>query len=252
MRSRIRWMPNTVSRVPLGSMAALVLTFSVAITFGPFESARAQPAAGKQATAQSTKATPLNGQKLAESVCSNCHGPHGNATIDPKYPKIAGQKYTYLLQQLHAFKSGTRKSDVMSTVLADIANAQLAGLARWYSRQSVKKNLVKDHRLANLGARVFNSPGPDTPSCAACHSARGYGATMGRGGMMGGGMMGRRGMMGSAGNVPRLSGQNVSYTVQQLDDFASGKRRGTVMNAIVSRLPAQYRRAVAEYLSGLR
>lgn len=226
----------------------MALIFLIAVSSGPEGPAHAQQATGKQTTAQNAKAAPLHGSKLAEASCSTCHGPHGNKTIDPKYPKIAGQKYSYLLQQLHAFKSGARKSDVMPTVLADVSNTQLAELARFYSDQLVKPNTVKDRRLADLGARVFNSPDLGTPTCAACHGARSYGPVMGRGGTM----MGGKGMMGNLANVPRLFDQNADYTVQQLDDFATGKRGGTVMGAIASRLPEQYRRAVADYLSGVR
>jgi cytochrome c553 len=65
---------------------------------------------------------------------------------------------------------------------------------------------------------------------------------MGRGGM---GMM-----MGNVATVPNLFGQHAVYTVQQLDAFASGARRGSVMGPIAAGLAPQDRRAVAEYLAG--
>ena len=71
--------------------------------------------------------------------------------------------------------------------------------------------------------------------------------------MMGGGMMrGGMGMMGNTAAVPHLFGQHAGYTVQQLDAFASGKRRGAVMGPIAARLSPRERRAVAEYLAGRR
>lgn len=69
------------------------------------------------------------------------------------------------------------------------------------------------------------------------------------GGMMRGGNMGM--MMGNTAAVPNLYGQHLAYTVQQLDAFAKGKRRGTVMGPIAATMRAQDRKAVAEYLSGL-
>jgi cytochrome c553 len=73
------------------------------------------------------------------------------------------------------------------------------------------------------------------------------------GGGMGGMMGGHMGMMmGSTSAVPRLFGQHAAYLVQQLDAFASGIRPSPVMGPIASTWREQDRRAVAEYLSGLR
>jgi cytochrome c553 len=69
---------------------------------------------------------------------------------------------------------------------------------------------------------------------------------------MGGMMGGRMGTMGNTAAVPNLNGQHAAYIVQQLDALASGARRGTVMGPIASAWREQDRRAVAEYLSGLR
>jgi cytochrome c553 len=70
-------------------------------------------------------------------------------------------------------------------------------------------------------------------------------------GMMGG-MMGGMGMMGNMGPVPNLGGQRAAYILVQLDAFAKGTRRATVMRAIASSLSEKDRKAVAEYLSGVR
>ncbi len=59
-------------------------------------------------------------------------------------------------------------------------------------------------------------------------------------------------MMGGATVVPRLFGQHAAYLVQQLDAFASGARHSLIMGPIASAWREQDRRAVAEYLSGLR
>ncbi len=72
------------------------------------------------------------------------------------------------------------------------------------------------------------------------------------GGMMHGGMGGHMGMMGNTALVPRLFGQHATYTVAQLDAFASGKRRATVMGPIAARLSPHERQAVAIYLAGRR
>ena len=82
------------------------------------------------------------------------------------------------------------------------------------------------------------------PACAMCHGERGGMPMMGMGGMMGTG-----GMMAS---VPRLNGQHAAYVVGQLDAFATGRRQGMMMNRIAFMLTDLDRRAVAEFVSGLR
>jgi cytochrome c553 len=211
-----------------------------------FAATSAKPGAGAPA---------LHGQKLAEAYCAGCHGVDGSTTTDPQYPKIAGQKAYYLRQQLRAFKSGARKSDIMSGPAAAISNAQIRELARYYSDQRVKPDVVKDPKLAAAGARIYRYASRVAPACAACHGGGGFGrrgGMMGGGGGMGGMMGGRMGMMGNTAAVPNLNGQHAAYIVQQLDALASGARRGTVMGPIASAWREQDRRAVAEYLSGLR
>ena len=208
----------------------------------------------------SSAAPALHGKKLAETYCAGCHGVDGNTTAEPQYPKLAGQKAYYLRQQLHAFKSGARKSDIMSGPAQAISDAQIRELARYYSDQPVKPDPVKDPKLAATGARIFRYASRRAPACAACHGEGGFGpgGMMGRGmmggrgmgGMMGGGRMGM--MMGNTAAVPNLYGQHAAYIVQQLDAFAKGTRRGTVMGPIAEAWREKDRQAVAEYLSGLR
>ena len=216
-----------------------------ALAYGSMVASRAQTSAAAP--------KPISGQALAKTLCSACHGPDGNSP-DPQYPKIAGQKASYLELQLRGFKYGGRKSDVMSPLAKPLSDKQIAELARFYSRQPVKPDTVKDRKLADLGRRIFTYSGRGVPACAACHSPGGYGRGMmmgGRGGMMGGGMM-RGGMMGNTALVPRLFGQHAGYTVQQLDAFATGKRQATVMGPIAGRLSQHERQAVAAYLASRR
>jgi cytochrome c553 len=55
-----------------------------------------------------------------------------------------------------------------------------------------------------------------------------------------------------AANAPRLSDQHAGYLEDQLRRFADGERQGTVMNGVATGLTETDRKAVAEYLSGLR
>jgi cytochrome c553 len=237
--------------IRLGCTAAL----SAALIGGVFGISFAQ-----QAAPVKPASPPLHGKKLVEASCAACHGVDGNTTPDPQYPKLAGQKAYYARQQLRAFRRGTHKSDIMSAPVAAISDAQIRELARYFSDQPVKPDKVNP-LLARDGARIFRYASRRAPACIACHGRAGYG----RGGMMGGrgmGGMGRMGgmmgrghmgmMMGNSAAVPNLYGQHAAYIVKQLDAFASGARRGTVMGPIAAALSPQARRAVAEYLAGQR
>lgn len=179
------------------------------------------------------------GQHIARATCAACHGADGNST-NRLYPKLAGQKPSYLYRQLSAFRQGTRKSAVMSGIVSTLADADMANVASFYGKQLRKPDAVQDSRLAALGERVFYS---GMPSCAMCHASGGPSGMMGRMPMMG--MMGS-GMMA---NVPNLEGQHAAYIVKQLDDFADGERQGMMMNQVAATLNETDRKAVAEFLS---
>jgi cytochrome c553 len=230
---------------------SVFLTVALVVEFGIAELSFAQSNPSPQQSMPSIR--DMSGQKLAEADCAGCHGADGNSA-DPRYPKIAGQKDYYLREQLGAFKSGTRRSDIMSAVVSAMPNSQIVELARYYSRQPVKLDVVKDLKLADIGARIFRYPTRGVPACALCHVTHRYGPGFGpMGGMRGGGMMmGRMGMTASTAIVPNLFGQHANYIVEQLDAFAAGERQSAVMGPIAAALSEWDRVAVAEFLSGIR
>ncbi|HET9670954.1 MAG TPA: cytochrome c [Rhodanobacteraceae bacterium] len=65
-------------------------------------------------------------------LCQTCHGIDGMSKV-PDAPNIAGQVEGYIVTQLHAFKSGTRKSDPMNLVAAQLSDRDIEDLAAWYS-----------------------------------------------------------------------------------------------------------------------
>ncbi len=190
---------------------------------------------------------PERGEHVAEAKCGACHGPDGNSP-DRQYPKLAGQDPAYLYWQLWAFKRGTRRSDVMSGIVATLSDADMADAASFYGRQMRKTDAVKDPRLAAIGERIFFG---GMPPCAMCHGSTGEGhmPMMGRMPMMGHGMMG---MMGSGmmAHIPKLNGQHATYIIDQLNRFAAGERQGKPMNRVAAALSEMDKRAVAEFLSG--
>ena len=144
----------------IGALGDLVIACSVVVVVT--EVLEAQTAPSKPATV----ALALHGQELAQAYCAGCHGVEGNSP-EPQNPKIAGQKTDYLQDQLRAFKSGARKSDLMSGPASAISDGQIAELADYYSGHSAKPGISSNSQLAAIGAGIYRSPSHGAPPCAA-------------------------------------------------------------------------------------
>ena len=70
--------------------------------------------------------------KAKSAMCAACHGAAGVSAM-PMYPNLAGQKEAYIVKQLKAFKAGTRKDPVMSSMAAPLSDADVANLAAYFS-----------------------------------------------------------------------------------------------------------------------
>jgi cytochrome c553 len=65
-------------------------------------------------------------------MCQACHGLDGLSKV-PHARNIAGQPEPYLVAQLQAFKSGSRKNDAMSVVAPSLSDADIEDLAAYFS-----------------------------------------------------------------------------------------------------------------------
>lgn len=70
-------------------------------------------------------------------MCQTCHGLDGLSKI-PNAPNIAGQPEPYIIAQLHAYKSGARKNEMMSIIVPTLSDADIENLAAYYSAIEVK------------------------------------------------------------------------------------------------------------------
>ena len=64
--------------------------------------------------------------------CQVCHGKDGLGT-SPYAPNIAGQKYDYLVHSLMAYKTGQRKSSMMSEIVEGLSKEDIANVAAYYA-----------------------------------------------------------------------------------------------------------------------
>lgn len=73
---------------------------------------------------------PKAGRKKA-AKCQVCHGYDGIGK-NPEVPHIAGESEIYLIRQLRAFRSGTRKHPQMSIIAKGLSDQDITDLAAYY------------------------------------------------------------------------------------------------------------------------
>ena len=68
------------------------------------------------------------------ATCAACHGEIGVSAIG-MYPTLAGQYANYLEHSLKDYRSGARKNALMGAQAANLSDAEIRQLAKWYSVQ---------------------------------------------------------------------------------------------------------------------
>ncbi|MDX1487126.1 MAG: c-type cytochrome [Acidiferrobacterales bacterium] len=167
------------------------------------------------------------------AACAACHGPDGNS-VNPEWPKLAGQHPAYLVEQLRAFKAGHRQNATMAPMAKNLSEQDMQDLAAYFASQPLKLTGAADAKLAQQGERLYRGgiAKRQVAACMGCHGPSGQGIPP---------------------RFPRLSGQHAAYTTQQLLAFKAGHRPSAadIMTTIAFRLSEQEINALAEYLSGL-
>ena len=170
---------------------------------------------------------------LINETCGGCHGADGNSVV-PEFPKLAGQQKAYLLREMKDYKEGRRQNDIMVPIMSGLSDADMEALAAYYADQEPQPGSVGKPELLALGKRVYLDGNTKTgvPSCDGCHEENGEGSK----------------------KFPRVAGQHVAYTMDQVAQYASGKRSNgvKVMRTIAERLTKEEVEAVSEYMASLK
>ena len=178
------------------------------------------------------------GKVFAQQVCSMCHGVDGNS-INPTFPKLAGQQSAYIISELKEFKSHDRFDpagyEYMWGISRTLTDKQIKELAEYFSKQKNMPDKSDNAKLVAEGKDIFMNGIPDghTPACATCHGEQGAGN----------------------GIFPRIAGQHADYIAKQLRVFKDTNQRpdGTLMKVITNGIPksitAEQIKAVSTYLS---
>ncbi|MDD1627918.1 MAG: cytochrome c4 [Methylococcaceae bacterium] len=157
-------------------------------------------------------------QKAAN--CMGCHGPKGKSS-SAQWPNLAAQQSTYIVNQLNAFKTGTRNNPMMQSMAANLSDEDINNLAAYYSSQP-PVSAGGDPNLAKSGKTKAGM-------CLGCHGSTAEGN----------------------GQFPRLAGQHPDYLVKQLSNFKEGVRKSGHMQAIAGTLSEEDMKALAAYFGSL-
>ncbi|UCH50059.1 MAG: cytochrome c4 [Betaproteobacteria bacterium] len=166
------------------------------------------------------------GKKLAEQVCTACHGEE--KTLNSETPILAGQTWRYLYLQMKDFQRGRRTNELMSPLMKDLSRQDMVNLAAYYSQQTFRgQNERGSAALIDAGRKIA-----DDALCTMCHL---------------GGFKGQN-------EVPRVAGQHYSYIVKQLVAFKNRERTNDAgtMTAYMSNVTREQMEAVAAYVANLQ
>jgi cytochrome c553 len=152
--------------------------------------------------------------------CAACHGENG-VSADPKtIPTIWGQQQSYLVKQLHDFRSGDRASPIMSPIAKDLAQEDLRKIAAYFAAR----------RWPAQAAAAATAPPRGLAQCQPCHQRNFEGGPP----------------------APRLAGLSYDYLVAAMRGFATGERTNNGdMPKFMQALSDGERDAMARYLSAL-
>ncbi len=141
-------------------------------------------------------------------ICAMCHNANGISRM-AKFPKLAGQKATYIEQQITAFREGRRLNDggQMQSIVGEVAQEDVRQIAAYFSTLPQDTEFgnagyqlgKREAQKISLGQALFNKGRKGISSCASCHANKGT-------------------------NAPWLDGQHRQYLEKQLHDFNSGER----------------------------
>jgi cytochrome c553 len=157
--------------------------------------------------------------EVKAQVCAACHGQNG-IPVDPKtVPIIWGQQQSYLVKQLHDYRSGDRENPIMSPIAKSLAQEDLRKIAAYFAAKPWPAEQ----------AAAVPTPAPKAiAQCQPCHQPN-----------FEGGMP-----------APRLAGLSYEYLVASMHSFSADQRTNNGdMPKFMRALTESERDAIARYLS---
>ena len=162
-------------------------------------------------------------------ICGLCHSLDG-ISATAKFPKLAGQKPSYIKKQFIEFNQEVRTNGggQMVAITTEVDVQTINAIANYFSELSPPPAKLKEAVTSAyvLGGQLFNEGRGELPACITCHGV-------------------------AESSAPWLYAQHGRYLIKQLSDFTSGQRlndEGKTMRKIASMLSEQDISAIASYL----
>jgi cytochrome c553 len=176
---------------------------------------------------------PENGKTLTQT-CAACHSVDGNS-VNPVWPKLAGQHASYIVKQLNDFKKGNRVNAQMTAMVASLSEQDMQDLGAYFASQKTTSGSAKPE-LIETGQLIYRAGDYTTgvPACMACHGPNGAGNPTAL--------------------YPALAGQHAEYTATQLKMFKAEERSNdpnNMMRTITGPMTNLQIEAVSQYIQGL-
>lgn len=173
--------------------------------------------------------------KTKALVCGACHGADGNS-VNPAWPKLAGQHASYIAKQLANFKDKEREDAVMYPQAMNLTEQDMLDLGAYFASQKVSEGKAADTAI-ELGEQVYRGGNSATgvSACIGCHGPSGLGNP--------------------AAKFPLVKGQHADYIQTQLLSFRTSTRAndaGKMMRNLAVRMTDAEISAVSQYISGLK
>lgn len=159
--------------------------------------------------------------EVKAQLCAACHGQNGTPADPKTVPIIWGQQQSYLVKQLHDYRSGDRENPVMESIAKGLAQEDIRKIAAYFAAKPWP---------TEPAAAAPASPPNGIAQCRPCHQPK-----------FEGGMP-----------APRLAGLSYEYLIAAMRSFATDERSNNGdMPKFMRALTDSERDAVARYLSAL-
>jgi sulfide dehydrogenase cytochrome subunit len=73
--------------------------------------------------------------KSLAATCASCHGTNGKAVDGAVVPGLAGVPAVHMVEQMKAFRAGSRQATVMHQIVKGYTDAQIEQLAAYFAAQ---------------------------------------------------------------------------------------------------------------------
>jgi cytochrome c553 len=178
------------------------------------------------ATLESSSSAGAQAVEQKAQLCAACHGANG-IPQQITTPVIWGQQLGYLYVELRDYKSGARKNDQMSAVVAMLEHDDMLALAQYFS-QRPWPDLQQPRPSQAVAAQALRAT--TSVVCTSCHQEAYKGE----------------------GTQPRLADQRKEYLSQTMLDFRDRSRGNNPgMSDLMNSISPDDIAAIAEYLAGL-